>query len=180
MIILEETDVAWKLDNGLWYRKPVTEAHWGVCPLCGGTQDRVLHIRRDHYMVCSNCDVAWYVGSNLLSSWRELSQEDFERNEKKLYTMSNADAIYEHHKLSQEDQEELDKMYQEQKAIYDKQAPCLPLLITKLWQEGDYLSLEPKVHEKEEKDYEEKDYEGQADIIAEICEQERQARLKKL
>ena len=131
MEIVKETEVAWKLNNGLWYPKPVTDAHWGVCPLCGRTQQSVLHIRKDHYMVCNNCDVAWYVGSNLLSSWRELSEADFENNTKKLYTMKNADAIYEAHKLSPEDQAERDKLYEEQRAIYD-QSPGSRILITKL------------------------------------------------
>jgi hypothetical protein len=49
--------------------------HWGYCPECH-RNDGLLNYGRDHYMICRTHRLAWHVGSNLFSAWREDSELD--------------------------------------------------------------------------------------------------------
>ena len=59
--------------------------YFGKCPECG-SNDGYLNVERDHWFVCDQHKIKWYVGSNLFSGWRDESPEDWERNRKLLAT----------------------------------------------------------------------------------------------
>jgi hypothetical protein len=47
--------------------------HWGYCPECH-RNDGFLNYGSTHYMICRTHRLAWCVGSNLFSAWREDSE----------------------------------------------------------------------------------------------------------
>ena len=56
---------------------PVEEpAPFGACPECGKS-DGYRNIYRLHFFYCDEHRLSWCVGSNLMSSWREESEEDW-------------------------------------------------------------------------------------------------------
>jgi hypothetical protein len=52
---------------------------FGGCPHCGRGDD-YLNVGRSHWFVCREHKVKWLAGSNLFSSWREETEEDWRRN----------------------------------------------------------------------------------------------------
>lgn len=66
--------------------------HFGVCPRCFHT-DGCLHVGRDEWFVCHNCKVKWLIGSNLFSAWREMTDEEFEKNAELLNSYAEIEAI---------------------------------------------------------------------------------------
>lgn len=48
---------------------------FGGCPYCGKAE-RFLNDGRDHWIVCDVHLTKWYIGSNLFSSWRQMSREE--------------------------------------------------------------------------------------------------------
>ncbi len=57
--------------------------YFGGCPVCH-SNDGYLNIGMDHWIVCDEHKMCWYVGSNLFSSWREETESDWERNRARL------------------------------------------------------------------------------------------------
>lgn len=53
--------------------------YFGGCPECGGN-DGYLNIGRGHWFICHEHKTAWHIGSNLFSSWKEESEEEWKRN----------------------------------------------------------------------------------------------------
>ncbi|MEQ9002335.1 MAG: hypothetical protein RIE74_02100 [Pseudomonadales bacterium] len=53
--------------------------HFGGCPKCHGDAP-YLNLRRDHWFYCARDRLAWKIGSNLFSSWRYESEQDWQRN----------------------------------------------------------------------------------------------------
>ena len=51
-----------------------------------GNEVYYLNIGRDHFWVCDHCRKCMYFGSNLMSSWRGQTEEEWELNRKKLST----------------------------------------------------------------------------------------------
>lgn len=47
-----------------------TDHHFGACPQCGN-DDGFYNAGRNHWFVCHEHKVRWWVGSNLFSAWRE-------------------------------------------------------------------------------------------------------------
>jgi hypothetical protein len=60
-----------------------TDEHFGGCPQCG-TSTGVLSIGRDHWFYCDEHRTKWWVGSNLFSSWREMTEAEFDANREHL------------------------------------------------------------------------------------------------
>jgi hypothetical protein len=60
-----------------------TGEHFGSCPVCG-TSGCYLNLGRTHVFYCEEHKIGWIVGSNLFSSWREETEEDWQRNLAKL------------------------------------------------------------------------------------------------
>lgn len=52
----------------------------GIC----GKNDMVLHVGRSEYCVCKEHQTFWFVGSNMISGWQEMTDDEFKRNEKLL------------------------------------------------------------------------------------------------
>jgi len=52
---------------------------WGLCPYCGKT-DGCHSVGRDHWYVCHEHKTKWCIGSNLFSSWRDLTEDERRRN----------------------------------------------------------------------------------------------------
>ncbi len=63
--------------------KITTDEYFGGCPECGKC-DGFLNLGRDHWAICSEHRTRWCFGSNLLSSWRNETEEDWQRNREKL------------------------------------------------------------------------------------------------
>jgi hypothetical protein len=58
---------------------------FGGCPLCG-CADNIWNIGREHWSVCHRHKTKWHIGSNLFSSWKDESEQDWLRNEYRLAT----------------------------------------------------------------------------------------------
>ena len=52
---------------------------FGDCPKCG-KNDGYLNVGREHWFVCGKHRVKWFVGTNLFSSWRYETEQDWERS----------------------------------------------------------------------------------------------------
>lgn len=59
------------------------DSDFGGCPECGG-DDGYLNVGRDHWMFCETHRTRWLFGSNLFSSWRHETEEEWEANRRKL------------------------------------------------------------------------------------------------
>ena len=54
-----------------------------ICPKCG-RESLYMNINRDHYFYCEEDRVAWYIGSNIFSDWRDEDPSVWEFNRKRL------------------------------------------------------------------------------------------------
>jgi len=61
------------------HRHQCTIEHFGVCPQCLKT-DGCYHVGRSEWFVCHEHRAKWKVGENLFSSWREMTDEQFQAN----------------------------------------------------------------------------------------------------
>jgi hypothetical protein len=50
-----------------------------TCQSCG-EQAKLLNIGSSHWAACTDCEMKWRLGANLLPSWREETHEDWKRN----------------------------------------------------------------------------------------------------
>ena len=66
------------------------EDHFGGCPICGCC-DTCLNIGRSHWYVCHQHKVRWNVGENLFSSWRNETEDDWQRNWMQIGEYKNID-----------------------------------------------------------------------------------------
>jgi hypothetical protein len=64
--------------------------YFGNCPVCG-TSGCYLNIGRTHVFICEEHKIGWTVGSNLFSSWREQTEEDWQCNKAKLADFKKID-----------------------------------------------------------------------------------------
>jgi hypothetical protein len=53
--------------------------YFGLCPYCGKT-DGCHSVGRDHWYVCHEHKTKWLIGSNLFSTWRDLTEDERRRN----------------------------------------------------------------------------------------------------
>jgi hypothetical protein len=56
-------------------KQRAADACFGSCPVCGGS-DGHINVGRSHWFRCDEHKVAWCIGSNLFSAWRDESQEE--------------------------------------------------------------------------------------------------------
>jgi hypothetical protein len=60
--------------------EPRTEANYfGSCLECR-RNDGYLNFHTDHWFVCDEHKLRWWGGSNLFSSWRDETEEDWQAN----------------------------------------------------------------------------------------------------
>ena len=72
--------------------------YFGICPDC--SEPGVFrNIGREHYSCCDAHRVFWYVGSNLFSSWRDQTEEQWAANRDLL---SGYREVEEHHDVNDE------------------------------------------------------------------------------
>ena len=69
------------MDIGTGKRDPESyiDDYSGGCPKCGRTNG-CLNVGRDHWFVCDEHMLRWYVGSNLFSCWHEQTEEGRQQN----------------------------------------------------------------------------------------------------
>jgi hypothetical protein len=69
------------------------DSHFGVCPTCG-SEGSYVNIGRQHYFLCETHKVFWHVGANLFSSWKEETEEDWQRNRELLSGFTEIDEYH--------------------------------------------------------------------------------------
>jgi hypothetical protein len=52
--------------------------HFGVCPTCK-KNDGYINVGKGHWFYCEEHRVCWFVGSNLMSSWRDQTEDEQRR-----------------------------------------------------------------------------------------------------
>ena len=65
-----------------------------TCPECHKEGGHVLNVGRNHFGVCMEHGVCWNIGSNLFSSWRHQSEEDWQENAEVLERMREVGASH--------------------------------------------------------------------------------------
>jgi hypothetical protein len=60
-------------------RQRFQDDHFGVCPECG-ENGGWKNIGRAHWVYCERHGLKWWVGENLISSWREETEADWVQN----------------------------------------------------------------------------------------------------
>jgi hypothetical protein len=61
-----------------------------ICPWCG-EPGKWLNVRSHHWGVCTDCEVKWPIGVNLLPSWQTESEEEWQRNTALLARLEEAE-----------------------------------------------------------------------------------------
>ena len=56
-------------------KQRAADACFGSCPVCGGS-DGHINVGRSHWFRCDEHKVAWCIGSNLFSAWRDETREE--------------------------------------------------------------------------------------------------------
>jgi hypothetical protein len=64
-------------------RSESKDGGFGLCPMCGEGRS-YLNIGPDHWFICEEHKTKWWAGSNLLSAWRQESEDEWRENEKTL------------------------------------------------------------------------------------------------
>jgi hypothetical protein len=80
-------------------KQPGIDDHFGLCPKCVeagdfSTRHCWANVARNHYVYCKTHGVYWYVGSNLLSSWREEDESIWNANESLLEGLTRVEPRY--------------------------------------------------------------------------------------
>ena len=64
----------------------------GVCPRCGKS-DGYLNVHKSHWGICRSCGTKWPIGSDLFSSWKNETKEDWGRNAELLSDLTEVQPI---------------------------------------------------------------------------------------
>jgi hypothetical protein len=85
--------------NGNCDLNPVTDRacnYFGRCPhcACGEDQSHYVNVGRSHFFVCDVHRTFWWIGSNLFSSWRDETEEDWRRNAALLDTCREVEPVW--------------------------------------------------------------------------------------
>jgi len=89
----EEKSNERNVDDRRTHRGGRNSEHFGGCPKCGDS-DIYLNTGSDHWFLCYEHKTKWYVGSNLLCSWRHMTPEDCDRHEKTLAEYEAVEPIF--------------------------------------------------------------------------------------
>jgi hypothetical protein len=57
------------------------------CPYCG-EKGKWLNVGSTHWGICTDCEVHWPIGTNLVPSWQDETEDDWNRNAKLLASYS--------------------------------------------------------------------------------------------
>ena len=70
-----------------------TDEYNGGCPVCGES-DKLLNVGRNHWGVCHEHQMAWFIGANLFSGWREQAEADWAANSDKLASYRVVEPVF--------------------------------------------------------------------------------------
>jgi len=76
--------------------------YWGGCPKCR-KNDGCFSVGPEHWYVCHKHKTKWHVGSNLFSSWKELSNEQHALNDMRLMSYKEVEPLSNPEDLAKED-----------------------------------------------------------------------------
>lgn len=76
------------------------ESEFGGCPECGKTEG-YRNVGRDHWFFCLAHKTRWCVGSNLFSSWRYETEDDWRRNRAMLAGFREVAPVFPKHTLAE-------------------------------------------------------------------------------
>jgi hypothetical protein len=66
--------------------------YFGLCPYCHD-YDYYTNIGKAHWFVCKEHKVKWLAGCNLFSSWRDETEEDWEKNYEEIKAYEEVEPI---------------------------------------------------------------------------------------
>ena len=66
---------------------------WGACPHCRKYED-ILNLGRDYWSVCHTHKTKWWIGSNLFSSWRNETEDDWTQNKYRLAEYVQVEPVF--------------------------------------------------------------------------------------
>ena len=77
-------------DSKVTSANPEVAPQFLKCPSCW-EQGKWLNVGSSHWGICSDCEVHWPIGTNLIPSWQDETEEDWNRNAKLLASYSAAE-----------------------------------------------------------------------------------------
>ncbi len=86
----DDCETRWFIDTKGPVGSPQFDPSITTCPSCE-EPGRWLNVGSSHWGACRDCEVKWPIGVNLTASWRDETEEDWERNGKLLDSYSDAD-----------------------------------------------------------------------------------------
>lgn len=66
--------------------------YFGGCPECG-RNDGYLNVGREHWGMCDKHKTKWWIGSNLFSSWKEETEEEWKKNAERLSAYQEVEPV---------------------------------------------------------------------------------------
>jgi hypothetical protein len=66
--------------------------YFGDCPHCLKSNG-ILNVGRNHFGVCDEHKVFWWIGSNVFSGWKDETEEEWQRNEEKLSGFTRVEPV---------------------------------------------------------------------------------------
>ena len=63
------------MNNVIELKTKKVNDHFGVCPTCK-SNDGYINIGKGHWFYCREHRVRWFVGSNLISTWRDETEDE--------------------------------------------------------------------------------------------------------
>ena len=66
--------------------------YFGGCPECGANHG-FMNVRSAHFIVCDTHNIAWCIGSNLFSGWRDEDAAVWEANAAKLENYAGVEPL---------------------------------------------------------------------------------------
>jgi hypothetical protein len=88
--VCNDCETRWFLDTKGQVGSPEFAARITTCPSCCEAA-QLLNVGSSHWGACRDCEVRWPIGVNLTASWRDETEQDWERNGKLLAEYSDAD-----------------------------------------------------------------------------------------
>jgi hypothetical protein len=69
---------------------PEVAPQFMTCPGCG-EKGKWLNVGPAHWCICTDCELKWPIGTNLIPTWQDESEEEWKRNAKLLASYSAAE-----------------------------------------------------------------------------------------
>ena len=70
--------------------KPEVAPQFMNCPYCG-EKGKWLNVGSTHWGICTDCEIHWPIGTNLVPSWQDETEDDWNRNAKLLANYTAAE-----------------------------------------------------------------------------------------